>query len=206
VRVVGVQASGAACIRASLDAGAPAALDRVATVADGIAVRSPSALTLAHVQAFVDDVVTVDDDEMSRALLLLLERAKQVVEPAGASALAAILSGRVGGTGPAVAVVSGGNVDPLLLARLVRHGLSAAGRYLILRAVLDDHPGALSALTAAVAALGLNVLAVEHHRAGLTLPVNQVEVLLTLETRDPVHRGEVVDRLRAAGFRVEPED
>jgi threonine dehydratase len=167
-------------------------------------VRSPSALTLAHVQAFVDDVVTVDEDEISHALLLLLERSKAVVEPAGAASLAAVLSGRVGGRGPVVAVLSGGNVDPLLLGRLVHHGLSVAGRYLILRAVLDDRPGALSALTTEVAALGLNVLAVEHHRAGLRLPVEKVEVLLTLETRDPAHRGEVVDALRGAGFAVEP--
>jgi hypothetical protein len=102
----------------------------------------------------------------------------------------------VGGRGPAVAVLSGGNVDPLLLTKLIDHGLSAAGRYLVLRIVLGDHPGALAELTAAVAALGLNVLDVEHHRAGASVGVDEVGVLLTVETRDPGHRSEVANRRR----------
>ena len=133
----------------------------------------------------------------------MLERTKQVVEPAGAVSLAALLAGKIPGTGPAVAVLSGGNVDPLLLTRIIDHGLSAAGRYLLLRIVLDDRPGALAALTAAVADLGLNVLEVEHHRAGVRLGVDEVEVLFNVETRDPAHRGEVVNALTARGFRVE---
>src|SRR5438128_11858638 len=172
-------------MRLSLDAKRCVGLDSVSTMADGIAVKAVCELTLAHVQTFVDDVVTVTEEEISQALLLLLERAKAVVEPAGAVALAAILAGKVRGTSPAVAVVSGGNVDPLLLIKLIDHGLSAAGRYRVLRVILDDRPGALAALTAAVADMGLNVLSVEHHRAGIALPVDQVEVLLTLETRDP---------------------
>ena len=100
-------------------------------------------------------------------------------------------------------MLSGGNVDSLLLIKLIDHGLSAAGRYLVLRIVLDDRPGTLAALTTSVADMGLNVLSVEHHRAGLDLPVDQVEVLLTLETRDPEHRSEVVADLRATGYRVE---
>jgi threonine dehydratase len=173
------------------------------TMADGIAVRAPSELTLAHIRAYVDDMVTVSEEETSRALLLLLERAKAVVEPAGAVALAAVLAGKVAGKGPGAAVLSGGNVDPLLLIKLIDHGLSAAGRYLLLRIVLDDRPGALAALTGAVAAMGLNVLDVEHHRAGLRLGVDEVEVLLTLETRDPDHREEIVTGLRQNGFTVE---
>lgn len=202
-RVIGVEAVGAASVRASLDAGRCVELDGVSTMADGIAVKSPSDLTLAHVQAYVDDVVTVTEEEISHALLLLLERAKAVVEPAGAVALAAILSGKVPGTGPAVAVLSGGNVDPLLLIKLIDHGLSAAGRYLMLRLVVNDKPGALAALTAAVAELGLNVLEVEHHRAGVRVGIDEVEVMMTVETRDPDHREEVVGRLRQAGFTVE---
>jgi threonine dehydratase len=178
-------------------------LDSIATMADGIATKSPSELTFAHICAYVDDVVTVTDEELSRAVLLLLERAKAVVEPAGAVGLAAILAGKVPGTGPAVALLSGGNVDPLLLIKLIDHGLSAAGRYLLLRIALPDRPGALAGLTAAVAAMGLNVLSVEHHRAGVSLAVDEVEVLLTLETRDPEHRDEVVSSLRAAGYRVD---
>ncbi len=203
VRVIGVEAEGAASMRASLDAGAPVALELVATMADGIAVKAPSALTLAHVQAYVDDVITVSEEELARALLLLLERAKAVVEPSGAVGIAALLAGKIPGAGPAVAVLSGGNVDPLLLMRIIDHGLSAAGRYLLLRIVLDDRPGALAALTEAVADLGLNVLEVEHHRSGVRLGVAEVEVLLTVETRDPAHRGEVVAALTARGFRVE---
>jgi threonine dehydratase len=201
-RVIGVEAEGAAAVRSSLEAGRVVRLDRVSTMADGIATKSPSELTLAHIRAYVDDVVTVDEEEISRALLLLLERAKAVVEPAGASSLAAVLAGRAPGRGPAVAVLTGGNVDPLLLIKLVDHGLTAAGRYLVLRIVLDDRPGALAALTHAVADMGLNILSVEHHRAGLALPLDRVEVLLTLETRDPEHRHEVVESLRAAGYEV----
>jgi threonine dehydratase len=202
-RVVGVEAAGAACMGRSLAEGAPVRLDAVSTMADGIAIKGPSALTLAHVQAYVDDIVTVDDDDIARAVVLLLERAKAVVEPAGAVALAALLAGKVAGNGLAVALLSGGNVDPFLLLQLIDRGLSASGRYLILRVELDDRPGALAALTAAVAAMGLNVLAVEHHRSGLMLPLEHVEVVLTLETRDPDHRAEVVDALRAQAYRVE---
>ncbi|HEY2959360.1 MAG TPA: threonine ammonia-lyase [Actinomycetota bacterium] len=204
VRVVGVEAAGAAAMCASLDAGDCLRLDRIDTMADGIAVKSPSPLTLAHVRAYVDEVVTVTEEEISQAMLLLLERAKMVVEPAGAASLAAILAGKVDGTGPAVAVLSGGNVDPLLLIKLIDHGLSAAGRYVALRVVLDDRPGELAALTAEVARLGLNVLSVEHHRSGLDLAVAKVEVRLTLETRNAVHHGEIVSDLEKAGFQVEP--
>jgi threonine dehydratase len=206
-RVIGVEAAGAPAMVAALAAGRPVALDGVSTMADGIAVRSVSELTLAHVQAFVDEVVTVDEEQISQALLLLLERAKAVVEPAGAVALAALLAGKVpvggAGDGPAVAVLSGGNVDPLLLIKLIDHGLSAAGRYLRLRIILGDRPGALAAVTQAVAKLGLNVLDVEHHRSGVNLRVDEVEVLFTLETRDPEHREEIVAAIRNIGFRVE---
>lgn len=203
VSVIGVQAEGSAAMRASLDAARCVRLDTVRTIADGIAVKQVCDLTLAHVQKYVDDVVTVTDDEIGQALILLLERAKAVVEPAGAVGLAAILAGKAPGTGAALALLSGGNVDPLLLIRLIEHGLSAAGRYLILRIVVDDRPGALAAVTRAVADLGLNVLEVEHHRVGLSLGVDKVEVLLTLETRDPEHREAVVQALREAGYHVE---
>lgn len=203
MRVIGVEAAGAAKVQRSLDGGAPVRLDTVTTMADGIAVKSPSALTLEHIEALVDDVITVTEEEISQAVVLLLERAKAVVEPAGAVGVAALLAGKVAGTGPVVSVLSGGNVDPLLLTKLIEHGLSAAGRYLVLRVVVADRPGALAALTAAIATMGLNVLSVDHHRAGLDLAVDEVEVLLTLETRDPAHRDEVVSDLRAQGYRVD---
>ena len=203
-RVVGVEAAGAPTMVASLEAGRCVTLPRLHTMADGIALKSPSPLTLAHVQALVDDVVLVGEEEISQALLLLLERAKAVVEPSGAVALAAVLSGKVGGSGPVVVLLSGGNVDPLLLTKVIDHGLSAAGRYVVLRVVVDDTPGSLAALTAEVDRLGLNVLSVEHHRSGLDLDLDKVEIRLTLETRNAVHRGQIVADLERAGYRVEP--
>ena len=171
------------------------------TMADGIAVKSPSALTQEHMDALVDEIVLVTEEEISRAVVLLLERAKAVVEPAGAVSVAALA--HLAGDGDVVAVLSGGNVDPLLLTKLIDHGLSAGGRFLVLRLVVGDRPGALADLTAAVAAMGLNVLSVEHHRAGIDLAVDEVEVVLTLETRDPAHREQVCADLRRAGYRVE---
>ncbi|HWC42715.1 MAG TPA: pyridoxal-phosphate dependent enzyme, partial [Actinomycetota bacterium] len=204
VRVVGVEAAGAPAMVRSLEAGHVVRLERLHTMADGIALKSPSPLTLAHVQAYVDKVVLVGEEEISQALLLLLERAKAVVEPSGATALAAVLAGRVGGTGPVVVLLSGGNVDPLLLTKVIDHGLSAAGRYVALRVVVDDTPGNLSALTGEVARLGLNVLSVEHHRSGLDLDLNKVEIRLTLETRNAIHSSEIVDDLQRLGYQVEP--
>ncbi|HZD74022.1 MAG TPA: threonine ammonia-lyase [Actinomycetota bacterium] len=204
IRVIGVEPAGAACMCASLQAGHCVELDRVATMADGVALKSPAPLTLAHVRAYVHELVTVTEEEISQALLLLLERAKAVVEPAGAATLAAIIAGKVPGSGPVAAVLSGGNVDPLLLIKVIDHGLSAAGRYVVLRVILDDRPGALAGLTTDVARLGLNVLEVEHHRSGLNLDMEQVEVRLTLETRNHIHSDEVVADLKRRGYTVEP--
>jgi threonine dehydratase len=204
IRVIGVEPEGAACMQASLRAGECVGLSRVVTMADGVALKSPSPLTLAHVRAYVDDLVTVTEEEISQALLLLLERAKAVVEPAGAAALAAIIAGKVAGSGPVAAVLSGGNVDPLLLIKVIDHGLSAAGRFVVLRVVIEDRPGALASLTADVARLGLNVLQVEHHRSGIDLDMEQVEVRLTLETRNSIHSDEIIADLRRRGYKVEP--
>jgi threonine dehydratase len=203
VRVIGVEAAGAPTMRASLDAGRCVRLERLTTMADGIALKSPSPLTLAHVQAHVEDVVLVGEEEISQALLLLLERAKAVVEPSGATALAAVLAGKVPGSGPVVALLSGGNVDPMLLTKVIDHGLSAAGRYVALRVVVDDRPGTLATLTAEVARLGLNVLSVEHHRSGLDLDLDKVEIRLTLETRNSIHHGEIVTDLERLGYEVQ---
>jgi threonine dehydratase len=202
-RIVGVEAAGAAPMLAALNAGHPVELASVETMADGIAVRCVSELTFEHTKALVDEVVTVDEEQISGAVLLLLERCKWVVEPAGAVSLAALLAGLVPGDGPVALVLSGGNVDPLLLTRLVEHGLTAAGRYLMVRVVLADKPGALAVLTAALGNLGLNLLTVEHRRSGAPVGVREVEVILTLETRDPGHRDEVVPSLQAQGFRAE---
>ena len=202
-KVIGVEAAGAPTLTAALAAGHPVTLERVATMADGIAVARCSDLTLAHVQRYVDSVVTVDEEEISRAMLLSVERAKAVVEPAGAASLAAVIAERIPGTGPVVALLSGGNVDPLLLTKMIEHGLSAAGRYLTLRVVMGDRVGALAALTAELARLRLNVLDVEHHRSGLPLAVAEVEVQVTVETRDRGHHDEVVRALKALGYQVD---
>ena len=204
VRVVGVEAEGAPTMTRALAAGRPVQLEAISTMADGTALRAVSALTLAHAVAQVHEVVTVTEEEISQAVLLLLERAKWVVEPSGALGLAALMAGRVSGTEPAAAICTGGNVDPLLMIKLIEHGLSAAGRYLLLRMVIGDRPGALADLLATVAAQSANVLEVSHHRAGVLHGVAEVEVLLTLETRSADHRQAVVDALWAAGHHPEP--
>jgi threonine dehydratase len=204
-RVIGVEAEGAASMTASLIAGHTVTLDRIDTMADGIAVKRVSDLTLAHVTALVDEIVTVSEEDLSRALLLLLERTKAVVEPAGAAPLAAALAGKLPDleVDPACLLLSGGNIDPTLLIRVIRHGLTAAGRYLLLRVALHDRPGELHRLTGLLADLGLNVVDIEHHRSGVQLPVDEVEVHMITETRDPEHRAEVLEALRAAGYRAE---
>ncbi|HUE59553.1 MAG TPA: threonine ammonia-lyase, partial [Acidimicrobiales bacterium] len=199
-RVVGVEAAGAPTLTEALSAGRPVTLQRLATMADGISVSRCSDLTLSLADRFVDEIVTVDEEEISQAMLLLVERAKAVVEPSGAASLAAILNRRLPGAGPAVAVLSGGNVDPLLLTKLIEHGLAAAGRYLTLSIVMADRVGALAALTTELARLRLNVLDVEHHRSGRDLAVAEVEVQVTVETRDLAHHDEVVAALTELGY------
>ena len=204
VRVVAAQASGAASFPASLRAGHPVPLATMTTMADGIAVGCPGEVTFAHVRALVDDVVTVDEEALSRALLLCLERAKMVVEPAGAAALAAVMEDPKGFQGPVVAVLSGGNIDPLLLSKVVRHGLVAAGRFLSLRVAIPDRPGELARLLGVLAGSGANVLDVEHSRTGAGLHVDEVEVALQLETRGRPHGDDVVSGLAVAGYSVRP--
>lgn len=201
VRIVGVEAAGAAKMAASLAAGRLVTLESVATFADGIALRCASELTLAHVNAFVDEVVTVTDEEIAVAIVALAERAKAVVEPAGAAAVAAVLAGKVTGD-PILAVVSGGNVDPLLLGRVLTHGMAAAGRFLALQVVLPDRPGSLAGLTAELARMRANVLYVDHRRVGVDVGVATVAVELHLETRDTAHADSVVAALAAAGYEV----
>ena len=202
VRVVAAQASGAAAFPASLRAGRPVPLETMSTMADGIAVGCPGEVTFPHVRDLVDDVVTVDEEALSRALLLCLERAKLVVEPAGAAALAAVMEDPKRFAGPVVAVLSGGNIDPLLLSKVVRHGLVAAGRFQSLRVAIPDRPGELARLLAVLAGTGANVLDVEHSRTGRGLHVDEVEVALQLETRGRPHGTDVVAGLAASGYSV----
>jgi len=202
VRVVAVQAAAAAAFPGSLAAGHPVALESMATMADGIAVACPGDLTFAHVQGLVDEVLTVSEEDLSRALLFCLERSKLVVEPAGVAAVAAILADPAAFAPPVVAVVSGGNIDPVLLLKVVQHGLAAAGRYLSLRLRVPDRPGSLAAVLGELAAVGANVLEVEHERTDTGLHIGEVEVFVVLETRGPDHAEAVVAALSRAGFPV----
>ncbi|MGD3107939.1 threonine ammonia-lyase [Streptomyces sp. YGL11-2] len=202
VKVVGVQAAAAACYPPSLAAGRPVAVEPLTTMADGIKVGRPGDVPFGIVNALVDEVRTVSEDELSSALLLCLERAKLVVEPAGASPVAALLSAPRSFEGPVVAVLSGGNVDPLLMQRILRHGMAAAGRYLSLRLRLTDRPGALANLLGILSVVDANVLDVGHVRTDPRLGLTEVEVELHLETKGPVHCTEVRDALREAGYDV----
>ncbi len=200
VTVIGVQAESAAAYPASLAAGHPVPLDGMTTMADGIAVGCPGSVPFGIVRDLVDRVVTVSEESMSRALLLCLERAKMVVEPAGAAGVAALLDDPSAFEPPVAVVLSGGNIDPLLLMRVLRHGLAVAGRFLSFRARIADRPGALVQLLAEVAAADASVVEVEHVRTDARLRVDEVEVRLQLETRGEEHREEVLTRLRAAGY------
>jgi threonine dehydratase len=172
----------------------------MATMADGIAVAAPGDLTLAHVAGLVDEVRTVSEGDLSRALLFCLERAKLVVEPAGVAAVAALLADPAAFRPPVVAVVSGGNIDPVLMMKVVQHGMAAAGRYLSLRVQVPDRPGSLAGLLQELAGLSANVLSVEHERTTARLDLGEVEVGVHLETRGPDHADDVLAALAAAGY------
>ena len=173
------------------------------TIADGIAVKVPSEFTMPLLEDLLDDIVAVTDEEISEAIVLLLERAKLVVEGAGAVGVAALLAGKAGGSGPAVPVLSGGNIDPTTLISVMRHGLTVAGRYLVVRTQLADRPGELIKLLSLVAEERGNVIAVEHHREGMEIPVTETEVELTLVTRDEEHCRRLLAAMEEQGYTVE---
>ncbi len=204
VRVIGVQAGAAAAYPASLAAGHPVALARMATMADGIAVGRPGRIPLELIARHGVGIRTVSEDALSRALLMTLERAKLLVEPAGAAAVASIMEEPAGLEPPIVAVLSGGNIDTLLLAHVLQHGMVSAGRYFDLQLRIADHPGALVAVLREVAELGANVLSVEHLRTAPDLGIGEVDVSLQLETRGVEHCSAVQEGLTAHGFRVLP--
>jgi threonine dehydratase len=202
VRVIGVQAEGAAAYPLSLAEGHPIALKTMTTMADGIAVGCPGDVPFKAIQRYVDEIVTVSEESLSQALLMLLERAKLVVEPAGAAAVAAMLDRPDAFETPAVAVLSGGNVDPLLLMRVIRHGMAAAGRYLAFKVRIADTPGGLARLLNELADAEANVLDVVHERTSMHLHLEEVEVAVQVETRGPEHAERVLSRLRACGYHV----
>ncbi|AGW41956.1 threonine dehydratase [Leifsonia xyli subsp. cynodontis DSM 46306] len=200
VRVIGVQAANAAAYPPSLEAGAPTEISLVATIADGIAVSRPGALNFQIIRDTVDAVVTVTEDDIARALLVLLERAKLVVEPAGAAAVAAILAGHIPADGTTVVILSGGNIDPLLMQRVISHGLAASDRYLKLSIMLPDRPGQLARIAEILAGVNANVVEVLHTRHGRGLQLSQVELDVSVETRGSEHRQQVISALRSAGY------
>ncbi|GAA1060844.1 threonine ammonia-lyase [Agromyces bracchium] len=203
IRVIGVQAENASPYVPSLAAGEPTTVPVVPTIADGIAVYRPGELNFEIIRDTIDEIVTVTEDDIARALLVLLERAKLVVEPAGAVGVAALMTGRVHSDGPLVVVLSGGNIDPLLMQRVIAHGLAASDRYLTLRIGLPDRPGQLARISELLAAANANVVEVLHTRHGAGMQISEVALQLSVETRGPAHREEVVATLRRAGY--EPE-
>jgi threonine dehydratase len=173
------------------------------TIADGILVKYPGELTMSILSDVVDELVEVDDELISEAIVLLLERAKLVVEGAGAVGVAALLGGKVGGSGPVAIVLSGGNIDPTLLISVMRHGLTLGGRYLVIRTRIPDRPGELVKLLSLIAEARGNVVSVEHHREGMDIPVAETEVELTVITRDQEHCTLLLDQMRSWGYAVE---
>jgi threonine dehydratase len=173
------------------------------TIADGIFVKHPGELTMSILDDVLDEMVEVDDELISEAIVLLLERAKLVVEGAGAVGVAALLGGKIAGSGPVAIVLSGGNIDPTLLISVMRHGLTLGGRYLVIRTRIPDRPGELVKLLSLIAEARGNVVSVEHHREGMDLPVAETEVELTLITRDQEHCTVLLDEMRSWGYTVE---
>ncbi|MDQ1531569.1 MAG: threonine dehydratase [Microbacteriaceae bacterium] len=200
ISVVGVQAENVAAFPPSLAQHRVTRIQPVPTIADGIAVATPGRLTFDIVAELVDDVVTVTDDETASALLVLLERAKLVVEPAGAVGVAALLAGKVKTTGPTVVVLSGGNIDPLMMERVISRGLVASDRYLTLRIGLPDRPGQLAVVSALIAEANANVVEVMHTRHGTGMQISEVLIDISVETRGAAHREAVMSRLQHAGY------
>jgi threonine dehydratase len=194
LEVVGVQAAACAPFAGRAPSGA--------TIADGIAVKQPGALTRPILDELLRDVVVVDDEEISQAIVLLLERVKLVVEGAGAAAVAALLAGRAGGEGPVCAVLAGGNIDATTMSSVIRYGLTVSGRYLVVALLIPDRPGELARIVGIIAAERANVLAITHHREGRSVGVLETEAELTLETRGEEHSQHLIRALADAGYTV----
>ncbi|PZE86575.1 threonine ammonia-lyase [Curtobacterium sp. MCBD17_032] len=203
IRVIGVQAENAAAYPSSIEAGEPVTIATSPTIADGIAVARPGDMNFPIIRDLVDEIVTVSDDDVARALLVLLERAKLVVEAAGAVGVAAIMAGAVHDTGRTVVLLSGGNIDPLMMERIITRGLVAASRYIGIRIMLPDRPGQLARVSQIISDAGANVVEVLHTRHGQGVVISEVALDLSIEARGPEHADEVMARLQEAGFRPE---
>jgi threonine dehydratase len=201
IRVIGVQAENVAPYAVSMKTGKFTEVVATPTIADGIAVAKPGRVPFELIKKHIDKVVTVSENDIAKAILVLLERAKQVVEPAGAVAVAALLSGKAKAKGKTIAILSGGNMDPLLLQRVIRHGLSASDRYTNFSVMLPDRPGQLALTAEVIAGAHANVVEVLHTRHGNGLQISEVELNLSVETSGHEHRLEVVKALEKAGLR-----
>jgi threonine dehydratase len=206
VRIIGVQAANAAAYPPSLRSGVSTEIRIAPTIADGIAVSKPGLLNFDIVRETVDEIVTVTDDDIARAMLMLLERAKLVVEPAGAVSVAAILTGQVSNAGTTVAILSGGNIDPLVMERVISRGLAASDRYLKIRLMLPDRPGQLARIAELISEANANVVEVLHTRHGRNALISEVEIDLSLETRGAEHVQRVLSHLIDAGYEPRVQD
>ena len=202
VRVIGVQASGAAGMKASMDAGRVVELPSAKTIADGIAVKKPGELTFALCSRYLDEIVTVDDDEIAQAILFLMERGKMVAEGAGAAPVAAIMNRKFDVSGKVAAVISGGNIDVTMLSRIIEKGLLRAGRVSKLRIILQDRPGQLEQVSRIIGGNGANVMAIHHDRTDVDLDIRDAILEITMETQDREHAQRIIAALREAGFNV----
>ena len=202
IKIIGVQAEMAAAYPPSLAAGSPQMLPKMTTMADGIAVGKPGDVPFQIIQQHVDEIRTVSEASLARALLLTLERSKLQVEAAGIAAVAAVLDDPESFEGPVVATLSGGNIDPLLLSRVLRTGLATSGRFLMVQVRLTDQPGSLAKLLACVAELGTNIIQTSHTRMNPALAISEVDVELELETRGFDHREQILAQIVAQGFEI----
>jgi threonine dehydratase len=208
IQVIGVQAENAASYVPSLKAGAPKQIETRPTIADGIAVAKPGKIPFDLISKHIDKVVTVSDSEIAQAIVALAERAKLVVEPAGAASVAALITGKVNPKGTTVAVLSGGNIDPLLMQKIIGHGLEAASRYTTITVMLPDRPGQLVKTSEAIARAHGNVVEVLHTRHGRGLGIGEVELQMSVETSGREHVERIMTELKASGLkaRIDHED
>ena len=204
VRIVGVQAAGCASVEASLAAGEPITIPHASTIADGIAIKRPGGITLPIIREHVAEIVTVEEDEIARAIMELLQAMKLQVEGAGAVGIAALLTHKIvpRDDEQICVVLSGGNIDPILLSRVIEQELVRNGRYLVLRSSVPDRPGNLSGMTEQIAATGANVVDIMHRRAAWGVPLDRTGLEMILEVRDQAHGAAVIQRLRDQGYRV----
>ncbi|MEN9660489.1 MAG: hypothetical protein RLZZ443_418 [Actinomycetota bacterium] len=200
IKVIGVQSENSAAYVDSLKSGKPVQINAKPTIADGIAVSKPGAIPFELIKKHIDKVVTVTETEIVQAIVVLLERAKQVVEPAGAVGVAALMAGKIKTKGTTVAILSGGNIDPLLLQKVIGTGLEASNRYTTISVMLPDRPGQLVKTAEAVAKAQGNVVEVLHTRQGRGMEISEVELRLSVETTGLEHRMRVIQSLKDAGL------